>query len=179
MATTPPKNAKPDTRPGAKDAPQAGAEIEATPAKKSGKMRLLLLLLPLLMAGGGAGWYFMQEPGEGKQAKAAPAKPPVFVTMEPFTVNLQHDETLPQYLQVGLSLKLADANLADAIKLHMPEIRSRVLLLLSSKKASDISTPQGKTALSGELLREIGQPLAGRADAKSVDSVLFTSFVIQ
>jgi flagellar FliL protein len=179
MATTPPKNAKPDTRPGAKDAPQADAEAEATPPKKRGKLRLVLLLLPLLLAAGGAGWYFTQEPGEGKQAKAAPARPPVFVTMEPFTVNLQHDDTMPQYLQVGLSLKLADADLADSIKQHMPEIRSRVLLLLSSKKASDISTPQGKTTLSGELLREIGQPLAGRVDAKVVDSVLFTSFVIQ
>jgi flagellar FliL protein len=74
---------------------------------------------------------------------------------------------------------VSDSAVADAIKLHMPEVRNRVLLLLSGKRASEISTPEGKNTLSGELMREIVQPLAGSVPAPALDSVLFTSFVIQ
>ncbi len=103
----------------------------------------------------------------------------MYVTLEPFTVNLQQENASSQYLQVGLALKMTDAASVDAIKLHMPEIRNRVLLLLSVKRASEISTADGKKTLSTELTREIVQPLAGNAAAKGLDSVLFTSFVIQ
>ncbi len=140
-------------------------------------------------AGGGGGGYYLgnQEPatppkaGSAKAAAAKPVstKPPVFVALEPFTVNLQREDSSPQYLQVGLSLKLADEMPVEKIKLHMPEIRNRVLLLLSSKRASEIATSEGKKSLSEELQREVSQPLAGGVPAKALDSVLFTSFVIQ
>ncbi|HUX26032.1 MAG TPA: flagellar basal body-associated protein FliL, partial [Burkholderiales bacterium] len=147
----------------------------------------LVLLTLLLGAAGGGAWYFLggqqqataHQTGTAASAKTDSSKPPVFVTLKPFTVNLQQDDGAPQYLQVGLSLKLSDDRLVDAIKLHMPEIRNRVLLLLSSKKASEISTLEGKKALSKELLHAVAQPLSAGAPAKGLDSVLFTSFVIQ
>jgi flagellar protein FliL len=167
-------------------------EATAPPRKKRSLMKLMLLLaLPLTGVAGGA-WYLLQGqqsaeasvPGTAKSAKAAkgkqvPSKPPVFVTLDPFTVNLQREDSSAQYLQVGLSLKLRDDGSVDAIKLHMPEIRNRVLLLLSGKKAGELSTPEGKTTLSAELAREIVQPLAGGTAPAGLDSVLFTSFVIQ
>ena len=169
--------------------PDTDAGQAAAPPRKNRKLLKLLLLLSLLLGAGGGAWYFLQDDSEAAPlkpgaAKAAPAKavstkPPVFVPLEAFTVNLQHDDESPQYLQVGLSLKLNRAEVADAIKLRMPEIRNRVLLLLSSKKASDINTVEGKNTLSLELTREIGQPLAGSVPAGGLDSVLFTSFVIQ
>ena len=170
-----------------KGEPEKETEAAAPRPKKRSLVRILLLLALLLGGAGGGAWYLLQDnppaadakPGAGKAAKAAPARPPVFATLESFTVNLQHDEVSPQYLQVGLVLTVADATVADAIKLHTPEIRNRVLLLLSSKRASDISTSEGKQSLSAELVREISQPLAGKVPAQAIDSVLFTSFVIQ
>ena len=53
------------------------------------------------------------------------------------------------------------------------------MLLLSSKKASDIASPQGKEALSAELVKEIGKPLGAGEGGHGIESVLFTSFVIQ
>ncbi|HRH12889.1 MAG TPA: flagellar basal body-associated protein FliL [Azonexus sp.] len=167
-----------------KDPKAAPKDEEPAPAAP-GKKRLILiiaLVLVVVLAGAGGAWYFLKSPppaADGKPDTSKTAKPPVFVPMEPFTVNLQHDDLSPQYLQVGLSLKVADSAVVDALKLHMPEIRNRVLLLLSSKKASDITTLEGKQALSAELMHEISQPLAGSAQAKGVESVLFTSFVIQ
>ena len=148
---------------------------------------MLIVLATLLLFGGGsagAGWYFFmgQAAPDAKPAaaaKPAPAKPPVFIALEAFTVNLQHDDSSAQYLQVGLSLKVTDPAMVDAVKLRMPEVRNRVLLLLSSKKASEIASPQGKEALSAELVKEIGKPLGAGEGGQRIESVLFTSFVIQ
>ena len=98
--------------------------------------------------------------------------------LENFTVNLQLEDS-PQYLQVGLTLKIADSAYTDAIKLNMPDIRNRILLLLSSKKASQIVTLAGKQALVDEIMRETAQALGASVPAGGITSVLFTSFVIQ
>ena len=190
MATTTGKQTR--TAPKSAAPQEAKTEVEeaaAPPAKRRSGVKILLLLAPLVAAGAGAAWFFLADqpaaaahrPAGAKtaSAKAASTKPPLFVTLEPFTVNLQHDGAAQQYLQVGLSLKVANENVVDAVKLHMPEIRNRVLLLLSSKKAAEVSDSQGKTALSKELMREIAQPLAGLVPADGLDSVLFTSFVVQ
>jgi len=197
MATTAPKQPKTAPKAPAPLEPDADLEQDAAPKKKKKKrslLKMLLLLTLLLGSAGGAAWYFLGDqqseaatkPGMAKAAtaksaktKAVSSKPPVFVALEPFTVNLQHDDSSSQFLQVGLSLKLVDELYVDAIKQYMPEIRNRVLLLLSSKKASEISTLEGKKSLSIELSKEIVQPLAGRVPAQGLDSVLFTSFVVQ
>ena len=95
-----------------------------------------------------------------------------------FTVNLQSEHN-DQHLQTNLTLKVDDAKTLDLIKLHMPEVRNRILLLLSSKEASQITDIAGKKKLAGELLAEINQPFSEGSRGQSVDSVLFTSFVIQ
>jgi flagellar FliL protein len=61
----------------------------------------------------------------------------------------------------------------------MPEIRNRLLLLLSSKKPSEISTADGKKQLSAEITNEIRESLASTAMQEEILGVLFTSFVIQ
>jgi flagellar FliL protein len=190
MATTATKQVKTAPKNPAKQEADAGAEDSAPPKKKRSLLKIVLLLTPLLAIAAGAAFYFLQDeqpaetdkraPAKGaKAAKQEPAKPPVFVTLEPFTVNLQHGDSSSQYLQVGLVLKISDDAVAEAIKLYMPEIRNRVLLLLSSKSAGDLATAEGKKTLSTELAHEILQPLTGKVPAKGLDSVLFTSFVIQ
>jgi flagellar FliL protein len=188
MATATTKQSR--TTPKAPPQPDTDTEAAAPPAKNKGSRVKLFVLLALLLAGAGGGsWYYLQDqeqgpkaavkPGAAKAAAAKPAstKPPVFVTLDQFTVNLQQEDIASQYLQVGLSLKISDAGMGDAIKLHMPEIRNRVLLLLSSKRASEIITAEGKKTLSSDLAREIAQPLG--SSAQGLESVLFTSFVIQ
>ena len=167
-------------------------EDAAPPVKKKRGLLKMIFLLTLVGGAGGGAWYAFRKPDAGEEApvkharkaksgkaKAASSEPPVFVALDPFTVNLQHDGSLPQYLQVGLSVRVDDEKYVGAMKLHMPEIRNRVLLLLSSKKASEISSLEGKKILSDELRKAIAQPVATQVPAGGVDSVLFTSFVIQ
>ena len=144
-------------QPKQKDAEPAQA---AKPVKK-GKLKWVIigvsaLLIPAL--GGGAYWYLNRDKA-GAEAKAEAAKPPVFVPLEVFTVNLALEES-PQFLQVGLSLRVADATVGDSLKLHMPEIRNSILLLLSARKASELLTLTGKNQLSTDIVNAVNSILA-------------------
>ncbi len=182
----------------------AKQEEPAPKAKSSKKFLIIILAVVLLVVilGGAAAVLLLkkkgdQDEGEGEVKKhaAKTAKhdvAPVFVRLEPFTVKLQPDpeKQQEQYLQLVPELRVLDAPVADKIKLYMPEIRHKMLLMLSSKKAVELSTPQGVDKLSIDLRNQVNvivdgeQKTAPPADGKprsedSVQSVLFTSFIIQ
>jgi flagellar FliL protein len=146
------------------------AEKQAGPAgggKKSGLLLVVLVAAVMLALGGGGAWFFLLHKSTGgehvAEAKAASAESPVFFTLEPFVVNLAGEET--RYLQVGIDLKVADSHVVDKIKLHMPEIKNGVLLLLSSKKPEEIASLEGKNQLRGEIRDAVNRPLGMQAEA--------------
>lgn len=158
-------------------------------AKGSKKKLIIIIVGALLLAaiGAGAAWFFMgkAQGGQDGHATAAPpppkvdlSKPPVFLQMEPFTVNLQ-PENGEQYLQVAFTLQVADQSQVDYLKMYMPLLRSRILLLLASRKASEIGTAEGKQKLQTDILAEVTKPFVPNAPPQSASGVFFTSFVIQ
>ncbi len=165
----------------AKDKAKEEAKGAEEPPKKKGKLLLILgALLVLGAAGGAAAWYFIRSgDSHAEHQKEEQSAPPVFVTLETFTVNLQADGGGDHYLQVGIDLKVADQPTVDVVKLHMPEIRNSMLLLLSSKSAEQIASLEGKQALSAEIQEQVNKPLNAKATGKGVTGVYFTSFVIQ
>lgn len=120
-------------------------------AKPKSKKLLITIIAVLVLGGGGAGWFFTQDKQQGEEVAAVIHVDPKFIALEPFTVNLQQ-EGGEKFLQVGITLKFTDATLEEKIKLHMPEIRSHVLLLLSSKRAADVTPAQGKNTLAHEIV---------------------------
>lgn len=151
---------------------------EAAPPKKSkAKLFIILGVLVLLLGGGGgAAWYFLHGKEDPDQPKAVKAVPPQFLDLETFTVNLQDSE---QYLQVDITLQLPEAADVDAVKQHMPRVRSRLLALLASKHAEELLSVEDKARLAEEIKVEIMKPLHPSIQPPKVDDVLFTSFVIQ
>ncbi len=158
---------------------KADPKAEAAPPKSSKKMLIMIILGVVLLLGGGAGWYFMQASGaKPDQKEVKKATPPVFVVLDPFTVNLQA-ETGEQYLQIQFTLQVSDEKQVELIKANMARVRSRVILLLSAKKASELGTPEGKRQLSNELIAAIKQPFADKGPPQEVSDVLYTAFIIQ
>lgn len=132
----------------------AAAEGEAPKSKK--KLIIVLVAVFLLLAGGGgAAWFFLvkNKPAKEEKKKKEPeaTAPAIFVPLDRFTVNLVQ-ENGDQVLQVGVTLKTYDPELDEKIKKATPEIRSRLLELLSSKRASQLSTIEGKKRLTAEIL---------------------------
>lgn len=180
--------AKPATKP-------APAADEAPAPQKKSKLVLIIVIVAvvLLLAGGGAAaWYFLRAkdpapaaavpgaPGAtpAAEAKHDPGKPPVFLTLEPFTVNLQQ-EGGEHFLQAGIVFQVADQKTVEAMKTYMPIIRNRILFLLSSKAPSDINTLDGKKKLAAELVAAARESLPGTTPERGVDSAFLSSFVIQ
>jgi flagellar FliL protein len=153
--------------------------VEAAPPRKSKKKLFLIIgtLMVLLAGSGASAWLLMKGKDHSpSKAEVAPLKPPVFLALETFTVNLQGGE---QYLQTDITLQVADLAQVDALKQHMPRIRSRLLTLLSSKHADELINPEDKEKLAQEIQAQVAQPLQATGKPQQVEDVLFTSFVIQ
>jgi flagellar FliL protein len=147
--------------------PAAPAAEAAAPKKKGKKLILIGGVLVLALGGGGAGaWYFMR-PADPHAAKAEPEKPAQFLPLESFTVNLVGQDGAPQYLQAGLTLKLGHDVKVEAIKERMPEIRNRILLVLSAKKANELLPVAGKNKLAIELSDSISEILGDTGKTKN------------
>lgn len=176
MAQAPTKSAP--AKPAAKDA----ATTTEAPVGKSKKRLLIIIgaILVLLLVGGGTAAYFLMHKTGNKQGvvKKEDAKPPIFIPLDSFTVNLSPDEG-DKFLQVALTLQVTDDKEADNIKAHIPEVRSRILLLLSSQKASVLLTAAGKDQLMKDIISVINKPFDPAGDPQKVVGVFFTSFIIQ
>ncbi len=137
----------------AKPAQSAPAETEAPAKPKSKRLVIAIIGVLILVSIGGAGWYFMKGGQHIDEPKAAVVEMPTFMVLEPFTVNLQHEEG-DQFLQIGITLKVANMELADKLRQRLPEVRSHLLFLLSSKRASDLMLVEGKKKLAQEIIVE-------------------------
>ena len=174
------------------------AEATEAAPKKSKKMLIIILaaVLFIVLAGGGAAFFLLKKGDEHADdeevaaEKEKPKKkgdkeaPPVYIAMDPFTVNLV-PETGDQYLQITISVEAEEAAIGEKMKLHMPKLRNRIMLILSSKKASELASREGKEGLAEELRESINgvigePPTKGKKPASDpIKEVLFTSFIIQ
>jgi len=170
---------------------QNGNEEEG--GKKSSKMKLIIIgvLALLLVGGGGAAATFFLLSGDDQAAteEAAPAEPvraeAIYTkvrTMEGkpmFVVTLQSQDKRSHYMQLYVEAKSRDQAVADALKLHMPLIVSRLNNLFTTQNFRSLQTMEGKEALrdgATDLVREIMQEKMGKP---GVETILFTNMVMQ
>ena len=133
------------------------------------KLANLFLLGGMLLTSGIAG------AGEGGEGGGGGSKD-MLAKVEAIVVNLNEPTT--HYLQIEMTLKLAKPDVAEKIKLYMPVIRHKLILLLSSKNTSQLESIEGNRKLVEESKRAINQALE-LSEKEGVTDVLFNSFIIQ
>ncbi|MGZ3253068.1 MAG: flagellar basal body-associated protein FliL [Burkholderiaceae bacterium] len=158
--------------------------MKPLPEKKSGRSRLLAISVSLVFIVGAGATVWMSHNASAEasvdKSQREAEKPPAFVVMDPLTINLQpENESAGRFLQVAFTVKVADDEHMALFKLYMPEMQSRSILLFSGKKASEISTAEGKNQLSREVQAELNQPFKAMNISQMVSDVYFTTFVIQ
>jgi flagellar FliL protein len=161
----------------------ATVAVPAKPPRNMKKLIVFALIGVLLLGGAGVGALLMMkkkahaEDGEDggedaaqvehHAAKFDPKAAPTFVPLDPFTVNLA-DKEADRYAQVGLTLEIEDAHVADQLKVFMPAIRNNILLVLASKTANELLSREGKEKLAKDIQREatraMGMPVADEDD---------------
>jgi flagellar FliL protein len=159
--------------------------------KGRSKLKLMLLLLTgllLLAALGGLGyWGYQQylapekdtqqtaqegtqEQGQGK----ADSSSTELVSLPSMLVNLA-DPMGKRFIKVSIDLEVEGKKTKKRIKDNMSRIKDALILLLSSKSFSDISSMEDKLALKTEIVKRINQIL----DSSPVHDLYFTQFVVQ
>ncbi|MBC7939267.1 MAG: flagellar basal body-associated FliL family protein [Chitinophagaceae bacterium] len=149
------------------------ATVANAPAPKQGKKKLIIIIAAValvLTVGGGAATFMLKkkpadveaeadgEAGETVKAKSDPKHVPVFVPLDPFTVNLA-DRDAERYAQVGITLEIEDAKVGDQIKAFMPAIRNNILLAIADRTAVELMDRDGKRALAERVRRETSRAL--------------------
>ncbi len=184
--------------------PKAG-EAKDEGSKGGGKKNLIVLIIVaivMLGIGGGGAYFFLKpDPSAEKHAKGEHGEgehgedhdeeeedeeecedehgcDPIFVELETFTVNLQPDPD-ERFLQLNLTLQVKDEKAKAKVETHMPAIRSRLLLLLGSKEANEISDLEGKELLIEEIMEILHEPFKKYSRPLKITGAFFTSFVIQ
>lgn len=114
--------------------------------------------------------------GDGKSGKKGAAT--YFALSPAFVVNL-NDSEVSRFLQVDMEVMTRDPAVVEAVKLHMPQIRNSLLMLLGQQKMHELDTREGKEALQKQVLEAIQTILTTETSKPGVEAVYFTSFVMQ
>jgi len=185
------------------------SDIVETPAKKKGGMGKKIVLfgvLPLLLVGGGAGAGLyaagrgghhgpVEDPNrpklmlkEGESGTPASGPEPAHVDPslymatyqpieQPFTSNLRDTDG---FLQIGLGVStFYDHRVLDNLKRADMPVRSAVLEVLAQQQAEVLNTAEGKDLLRHQLRDAINKVLKEHEGFGGIDSVYFTTFIIQ
>lgn len=167
--------AKTEPRP----APNKASEQQAPPEKKKGRGMIITgALLLVLGAGGGGAWWYLNKDAGTAQASVATTRAPVFMNLEPFTVNLA-PEGGDQYLQTSLVFQVSDEKVVETMKAYLPIIRNRVLLLLSARRPSELATPAGKAKLVDDITAAVRESIPGTTPERGIVQTYIAGFVIQ
>lgn len=141
---------------------------ESKPSIMNRRKVILLAFIGLVVALGGIGlyqWNKNSEEAKRKQVEleASPEyqlrkqlefrkenKPPRFVKMDEFTVNLP-GRGGEHYLQTNIVIRTGDAATEAKIRNFLPIIRDKVILVLSSRPMEQLATVEGKNMLAREI----------------------------
>ncbi len=164
---------------------------------KGGSKKIILIvvlvfvgLLALVGTMVGTLWalgIFPPQHGESTQSAAVEEEAPVeevkaqaiYVKVDPpFVVNFD-GQGKARFLQVVMEFMGRDeAELEDA-QHHMPAIRNKMLLLLSSQSYDVLSTTEGKEQLRQQALAEVQAILELEVGHSAVEDLYLTSLVMQ
>ncbi|CDM24809.1 flagellar basal body-associated FliL family protein [Castellaniella defragrans] len=153
-------------------------------------LKFILLLIIVIGASVGATMWFTSRDGTPSVPAAAsateqpaPAAPvvvpaPIFAELDPFTVTL-YGETRNRILYTAITLRLGDEASRKQITDYMPEVRDRILKVLSAQQLPLIQKPEGRQALVDALKAALTHPFAAQLPSPQIADVLFTAFVVQ
>lgn len=95
-------------------------------------------------------------------------------SLDPFVVNVT-GEGYSRYLKVKVELEADSPEVKTELDARLSQVRDAVIVLLSSKKLSDITDFEGKALLKQDIYERVNDILV----TGELKSVLFTEFVVQ
>ena len=97
---------------------------------------------------------------------------------EPLVLNLDGGNKL-SFLQISADVLVTDSDAKHAVKLHVPAIRHKLIMLLSERKTGDIKSPATREEIRQQATIEVKQLIAELSGEEEVSEVLFSSILVQ
>ena len=152
-------------------------QVAASPARKSKTPLMAGVSGVVLLAVIVGAWLLHQKSAAASLQEGMQARARATVHLESFIVNLS-DRDEKSFLRIGIDLGLAkepkksEANSSVNV---IPNVRDVIIGVLTSYKADDLLTPQGKQQLKNDLLKSLNE----RAPDLQVSEIYFTDFLVQ
>lgn len=144
---------------------------DAIKPRKSKKRLVVMLVVLVLVIGAAAGaWIYISKKNASEADLEVPAHavnktPPVFLALDNMVVNLA-DPGGEKVAQVGITLELLDSKASDKVKVYLPSVRSKILLLISQRESGELLSLAGKEKLAADVLAEALRPFSLEAEGK-------------
>lgn len=153
--------------------------------QKKGSRKLIwimvgLVVLSIIAAGVSAYLAWQARDGSAVEEATVERRAPIFVEIDPFTINMQSSRGVSQLLYVGMTFKVGNEETREILNEHMPQVRSRLLMQLSAEQVDELTSIEGKTQLAKNLMTAIKDPpFAEPQPELALEEVLFTEFIVQ
>lgn len=155
-----------------------GAGAAESPKTRPGKKKLFIIVASVIILCLVSG-YFAYSMLIGNKAseqsakeKTAEAVKVELLALDPFVMNLTEQG---RFLKVAIQFELGDKSYQPLVADKIPQLRDAIIILVSSKSFTAISSPDGKFQLKDEILLRANQTI-GKDVFKNM---YFTEFVMQ
>lgn len=183
-------------------------EDEKTDSKSGSKLKLIIIavVLAIVLIGGAVGTtiFFLggdkttvvvktegknaadttnSQPVEAKVVPDVDKGPILYRSLDPKFVVSFANPNGPRFMQFSVDVATHQKDVVEQIKLHMPAIRSNLLMIFGDQNSTKVSTREGKEKLLSEITDSVNDTLLqmeGKDAIKNgVEAAYFNSFVIQ
>ena len=152
----------------------------------SKKLIIIIAAVVLLIGAAAAAFFLMggdsEEPAEGEagEEQVIEEKGPAIYVGVPNAITANLPGTgKSRTVQIKMAFLVRSEEAKQNIKLHMPQLKNDVLMLVSQKNADDLKLPEGRRKLQQEALATVQKTLTDLVGEPTVEKVLFVSFVMQ
>jgi len=185
-------------------------EDEKTNSNSGSKLKLIIIavVLAVVLVGGAVGTtiFFLggektavvaktgsknaatsaeNQPVEAKVIPDVDKGPTLYQSLDPkFVVSLSNSNPNgARFMQFSIDLATHQQEVKEQIKLHMPAIRSNLLMIFGGQDPAKVSTREGKEKLLNEIRDSVNDTLfqmeGKNAIKNGVEAAYFNSFVMQ
>lgn len=152
---------------------------EESVKKRPIKLFIFIGLLFVLLSLVGAFFVFSENNNDADIEVAAVDPKAIYFALQPkFKTNYQVDGR-PRLFQIGMTLVTREQDVIDALMIHGPSIKSRLVILLSGQQVESLQTPEGRELLRAECLSAVQAIMNKELGKPGIEQVLFTDFVMQ
>ncbi|WP_101760505.1 flagellar basal body-associated FliL family protein [Oceanicoccus sp. KOV_DT_Chl] len=105
--------------------------------------------------------------------------PAMYFPIKPAFIVNYPDKGRQRYLQVEVTVLTRDMDVFNAMQIHSPLIKNRLVMLLGGEVYQELQTAEGKELLRQKVLEAMQGIMEQELGKTGIEEVLFTNFVMQ